>query len=419
MSSLKRLSLAAFGIALLALVLAAAPAHAQRFGAPGLGGTLNPYNYYDPFGYSRQAAFNIALYGRALSQVPPYALGYNPYPQITSLPYNPTPYYGGGYGTLVNNPASYAGSPGYTSPGYSPGGYGGSGYPSPYIPAYDPYSGFLQGSASVISADGQFRINNQQANLLRESVRSAHIDNNRKAFDEFLYERANTPTWLDDLERQKKLNLRYTLNNASGSEILAAISLNTLLDSIKQMQAKGVKGPDVDLTGDTLDKINVSAGAGVNPGLLNSERLTWPLALTGSDYQDDRKGIERNLAAAAREAEVGQVEAGRLKDLQLAVDKMTEDLNRQINEMTPNQYIEAKNYLKLLSDAIKALGRPDAANYINGKYAAKGKTVADLVKNMGGLQFAPASPGGEQAYRELYEKLVAYYNQSQPSSRGQ
>ena len=56
MCCVKRLTVAAFGIALLALVLADAPAHAQR--VPGLGGTLNPFNYYDPYGYSRQAAFN-------------------------------------------------------------------------------------------------------------------------------------------------------------------------------------------------------------------------------------------------------------------------------------------------------------------------------------------------------------------------
>jgi hypothetical protein len=88
--------------AVIALALAAAPAHAQRFRVPGTGGTLNPYNYYDPYGYSRQAAFNMALYGRAMSRVPPYALGYNPYPQVIYTgpmrPYNygyyaPTYYY--------------------------------------------------------------------------------------------------------------------------------------------------------------------------------------------------------------------------------------------------------------------------------------------------------------------------------------
>jgi hypothetical protein len=416
MCSVKRLTLATFGIALLALVLADAPAHAQRFATPGLGGTLNPYNYYDPYGYTRRAAFNIATYGRAMSYVPPYALGYNPYPQIVNTPYGGG--YGGGYGTIQNNPMLYTSPGGYTSPGYSPG-LSDYGYNSPYYPAYDPYSGFLQGSASVINASGKFEMNHQQANLTREQVRSAHIENKRKAFDEFLYERANTPTWLDDLERQRKLNLRYALNNPDGSEILAAGSLNTVLDSLKQMQSKGVMGPDVPLSGETLDKINVSAGGGVNPGLLKSERLTWPLALTGSEFQDDRKNIERNLAGAVREAEVGQVEPKRLKDLLDEVDKMTEDLGHQIGEMTPNQYIEAKNYLKQLNEGIRAVGRPDGANYINGKYAAKGKTVADLVKNMQGLQFAPATPGSEQAYKELYEKLVAYYNRSQPSSRGE
>ena len=60
---------------------------------PGAGGTLNPYNYYDPYGYARQAAFNTALYGRAMSQVPPYALGYNPYPPVI----NYVPSYNYGY----------------------------------------------------------------------------------------------------------------------------------------------------------------------------------------------------------------------------------------------------------------------------------------------------------------------------------
>jgi hypothetical protein len=420
MCSVKRLTLTASGGALVALVLAAAPAHAQgRFGGirtPGIGGTLNPYNYYDPYGNSRQAAFNIALAGRAMSQVPAFALGYNPYSQVGSTGYaygSPISAYGGAYGgTAGYNPAAYS-SPGYTSPGY------GSGYGTGSSSYSDPDSAFVQAAASVINADGRFRINKQQANLLGEQVRSAHIDNNRKAFDEFLYERSNTPTWVDDLERQKKLNLRYALTNASGGEILAGSSLNTLLDSLRQMQAKGVQGPDVTLSGETLDKINVSAGSGVNPALLKSERLTWPLALTGTEFQDDRKNIERSLAAAVREAELGQGEPKRLKDLLDEVGKMTDNLGRQIGQMTPGQYIEANNYLKLLTDGIRALGRPDAANYINGKYAAKGKTVADLVKNMSGLQFAPATPGSERAYKELYEQLVAYYNRAQPSARGE
>jgi hypothetical protein len=423
MYSVKRFTLAAFAFALLAQVLATSAARAQFYGGglsrrsfvPGLGGTLNPGNYYDPYGYARQAAYNIGLYGRAVSQVPPYALGYSPY----ATPYlSQMPSYASGYGMLMNYQAPYASS-GYGSAGYGNSGYGNSGYSNSYAPSSDPYSGFLQGAASVINADGRFRVNNQQANVTREQARSAHIENRRKAFDEFLYERANTPTWLDDLERQHKLDLRYALTKASGSEILSASTLNTLLDSIKQMQSKGVKGPDIAVRAETLEKINVSGGSGVNPALLKNEHMTWPLALTRSEFAEDRKNIERNLAATTREAEVGSVEPKRLQELRDEVDKMSGQLGHQIGDMTPTQYIDAKNYLQLLGAGLRLLERPDGGSYVNGKYTAKGKTVGELVRNMSGLQFAPASPGTEQAYKELYQRLAEYVSRAQEPVSGQ
>lgn len=429
MCAVKRLTLMAFGAALLALALSAAPAQAQGqiplYLRPHPAGGVNPYNIYDPYHYSRQAAFNIALYGRAMSQVPPYALGYNPYPQIvnTPYPYSPPigPYspYGGGYGgSIVNNPAGYT-SPGYGGTGYMSPGYTDGGYSNSYLPYYDPYSGFLRGAADVINADGRFRINNQQANLTREQVYSAHLDNRRKAFEEFIYERDKTPTWLDDLERQRKLNLRSAVSNPPGSEILAATALNTILDNLKQMQAKGTKGPPVELDQDLLKQINVTAGGGANVGLLkNDGQLSWPIALTGSEFDEDRKNVERNIRGAVREAEFNtKVDQGRLKTLMADVDKMTEHLGDRIGEMTGTQYIEAKNYLKLLNDALRALQQPDGMNYFNGKYKAQGKNVGELVEKMSGLKFAPATPGDERAYRDLHERLVKYYHQSQPLTR--
>jgi hypothetical protein len=405
MCSVKRLTLATLGIALLTLVLAA-PAFGRP---PGVGGTLNPYNYYDPYGYSRQAAFNITLYGRAMRHVPPYALGYNPYVAPYYPPYGP--FYGDGAGSIVNNPVSGTGySPGY-SPGYSDMGYG-----SGYYPSYDPLNSLLQGAASVMNADGRFRINDQQARLIREQVKSAHIDNRRKAFDEFLYERANTPTWLDDVERQRKLNMRAALDNPPASEILDAISLNTLLDGLRNLQARGVEWHPVNLNEDMLKQINVTAGAGANPGLLKPEKLTWPLSLTGTEFTEDRKAIERNLSQAINEvAASGRADAGRLRNLNDDLERMTDALTHQIGDMTPTQYIDAKNYLQQLTRAVKALSGPDAAEYVSGNFAAKGKTVGELVKNMAGLRFAPATPGTERAYKYLQEKLAEGYQRSQPS----
>jgi hypothetical protein len=86
-------------------------------------------------------------------------------------------------------------------------------------------------------------------------------------------------------------------------------------------------------------------------------------------------------------------------------------LLREISEMAPPDYIESKRFLNNLSEAVKALSDPNIQNYLTGKYAAKGRNVAELVDNMTkvqGLQFAPASPGDEAAYRALYRALQTY-----------
>ena len=47
---------------------------------PNSTGFNNPiHNIYDPYGYNRQAAYNIELYGAAWGTWKPYLLGYNPY----------------------------------------------------------------------------------------------------------------------------------------------------------------------------------------------------------------------------------------------------------------------------------------------------------------------------------------------------
>jgi hypothetical protein len=75
----------------------------------------NPIQTY----YANQYAYNIATIGRAYSYVPPYALGYNPYPAYVNYgpmynynryyynPYAYNPYALYGYGALYNPYALY------------------------------------------------------------------------------------------------------------------------------------------------------------------------------------------------------------------------------------------------------------------------------------------------------------------------
>jgi hypothetical protein len=78
--------------------------------------------------------------------------------------------------------------------------------------------------------------------------------------------------------------------------------------------------------------------------------------------------------------------------------------------MPPPRHIESNRYLGELNEAMKLLEKPHAGNYFNGKFSARGKTVADLVGHMSkqGLKFAPAVSGDEAAYENLHRALAMY-----------
>jgi hypothetical protein len=59
---------------------------------------------------------------------------------------------------------------------------------------------------------------------------------------------------------------------------------------------------------------------------------------------------------------------------------------------------------------VKVLPEQGAANYLTGRWQARGNTVGELVAEMtrNGLRFAPATAGGENAYTALYHSILAY-----------
>lgn len=88
-------------------------------------GTLPNRNYMvAPYTTLNQYAFNVRTLGRAYSQVPPYALGYNPYPNPIFVNSYPVVY--PNYTTY--NPYLYSNGNPYTSP-----------YGNPYVSPYGIY----------------------------------------------------------------------------------------------------------------------------------------------------------------------------------------------------------------------------------------------------------------------------------------
>jgi hypothetical protein len=336
--------------------------------------------------------------------VPAYAQGFA----------GPAPLGGMPYASLYSAPgAGYAASMSSTGNGANGSG---SGYYPPYGYYESAYGGFLRGNADVISASGQYLINYERAKLGREAVRQARIDTRRKLFEEYLYERANTPTLEDERERAIDLERRRAVNDPPVTEIWSAKALNDLLFDVQKLQGKGIAGPPVRLDEDILKRINVSAGKTPgNVGLLKNEgKLSWPLALRTMKPQKEvdylRQEIDSELPQSINEAVNGKVDSKRLEALSKHVEQLQQLLTNNVRDLPPGQYMEARRFLNNLDDGLQVLQQPNAGLYFTQKYAAKGRTVQQLVENMSkdGLTFAPAVGGDEAAYVALHRALAAY-----------
>jgi hypothetical protein len=317
---------------------------------------------------------------------------------------------GGAYGLMSSSPYS-----GITSSPYSESGGGGYGY------GYgDPYSGYMQGAASVIDSQGRYLINTQRAYLLKEQVRQSQLDYRRRLFDEWLYERANTPSRADEIERSTQRDLQYLRFNPDKTEVWSGRALNVILDDLKRVDRGHVPGGDRTVDENVLKKINVSSGKGsANLGVLkNDGKIDWPLGLRdpqlGQEGDELRRQIQTLTTKAFNEAKDGrQPDPGTIKEIRASLKQLEKVLRGSVGAIEFSQYVEAKNYLKQLNDAVNLLTEKNAADYINGKFSLanlKNNTVADVVRYMAdnGLQFAPAVDGEQEAYSALHRALANY-----------
>jgi hypothetical protein len=194
------------------------------------------------------------------------------------------------------------------------------------------------------------------------------------------------------------------------TEVWSGQSLNDLLIDLQRLQERGVKPSDVSIDEKTLDQISVTTGkAGGSIGLLRQNSLIWPAMIRRERFEDDRKRIEELLSIAVEQGSRGMVETQVVDTAARALLLLSDHLRLGEN-VDAMDYMEAKRYVRHLQDAVEALRRPEAAKLMAGEYAARGRSVEELVKNMtaSGLRFAPALPGQEAAYAALHRALASY-----------
>lgn len=274
--------------------------------------------------------------------------------------------------------------------------------------------GYLMGMSDVISAQGQFAIQQQQAVGMFENTRAARLENRRRLLEEYLWERENMPTLQDDRERSFQQELRRSRFNPPATEIWSGKALNDLLANIQKTEAgnPGLRGPSVPLDPEMLRNIGVTAGtgAGGNVTMLQNGKVAWPLLLQREQFAQEREMIDRLVSEAFRQIGSGALDAGTLSSLNDAVSRLRSSLRSAVADLPPNEYINSLRFMNQLASSIAALQDPSYRAMLKGQLGAQGNTVAELVDHMSrqGLRFAPAAQGAERYYTALHQALMAY-----------
>jgi len=309
--------------------------------------------------------------------------------------YSEMPY--GGYGN------------GYGSPGYMSGGFG---YPTAY--PTDNGAWVQQANSGVIQDDIAQQQAAQQRAYRSQDLELRRLQLKRANFDERMYEKMNTPPPEAVREELRQQRLTRARNAPPLDEIASGESLNELLTNIARItQRHTITGPEVAIDPELLRHINVTTtgdlrGSNVlfKPGSL----AQWPAAFADEGWAADKKKLQTLFADLARAQANGRADVDKSTQARRLVDALKERLFDSRFQLSYADYMNGVNFLGKLGDAVEILSKESAGSYLNGTYAAKGSTVAELVGHMvgEGLQFAMASPGDEARYAKLYNLLVTY-----------
>ncbi len=290
------------------------------------------------------------------------------------------------------------------------GGGGGGGI-------YGRQGGALYGASTVMNAYGNVINQQEQARVGRQQYYQEKIKTKRMAFDEMMYEKANTPSWTEEQEKVQSTIVRRIMGQPQPSEVTSGKAANILLPYLQALSGQGIQGPPVPLDPDLMKQINVTAQGKGNLGLLrNGGALDWPPLLTGTL----QKKIDSQLPMAVKQVVKGKLDPKLYLQLNTNVKTLQEEWRKKFHkeEIDGGTYLDGKHYLDSLSSAVTMLPQPGTRNLLAANQALQANDVQQLIANMsrGGLKFAPAVPGEEAAYFALQDAMVAYARGAQTDS---
>jgi hypothetical protein len=304
---------------------------------------------------------------------------------------------------------------------FAPGGLPLVGAPY-WLPYGNFWGGGLTGAANVLNASGEFEKQFQQARLMNQEVERSKLDTRRKRLDQWLWERDNLPTRVDNLERDQAAQLRLMLDFPTSLEVWNGTALNAIYAALKPLVRPEDPGPLIPLDPRLMEQVGfttgtVSSGIGL---LSNGPKLRWPLALTAESFDAPRAEIDRLMKTAYEQVAAGNLDGMVLRQLNENLDQLAAKVRGMIETMLPTQNIQAMRFVRELRDTVRALQQPDAAALFAANRGIPARSVAELLQTMRarGLTFAPAVSGAEPAYNALHAAMVTFYRTlTRPTAR--
>jgi hypothetical protein len=292
------------------------------------------------------------------------------------------------------------------------GGYGaGAGY-GPTTWRQTPYQGYMNGAANITTANADYQMTIQQAKLTREEARRSALKTRRASIEERQYELSLQPSAEELRQKDLAYRLQTSRNNPPKTSIWSGSALNDLLRAIKDAQSHGAVGPEVPLSREVVQHINVTAGTtygGVGV-LKNGGKLAWPFSLRQPIFDEERNKLNKMFQLAVQQAPSGQIDVTLLNDIDKSLKELQRAIDAQVDQISPGQYIEASRYARELKSSSQVLKQSDVDKFFKPNWTPQGSTVAELVQQMTkeGLTFAPATSGDETYYTSLHRSLVDY-----------
>jgi hypothetical protein len=174
-------------------------------------------------------------------------------------------------------------------------------------PSSNPIEGFRRGLAEVIRAQGEYNLATSAAAVNFSEARRREIDNDKLAVQTYFE--------LREVNRQQReAEIKRQRGNPE--------------DFVRYAQA----GKPKQLTNQQLDAV--------------TGQIHWPVLLTGSDFDQQRAALEKVFAARAYH---GILDAEDFLNAIHVIDEMSASLAEHIRSLPPQEYVQAKSFLRSLA----------------------------------------------------------------------